>query len=166
MYTLKVNGNYNVLVNDISVYVSPTMSPVINQEQFDSSSNLKKLIANGIIVVNDGVSVVEDKDSDLTPVYQDGSAFVKGEQPTGTPSGIFVANPKGVGKKEVIQQPKEEVIEITEEKVETETVEEVTTEAIEVKVEESSLDTSEVKTIESSDIVEPAQKGRPKKTKN
>lgn len=164
MYTLKVNGNYNVLVNDINVYVSPTMSPVINQEQLDSSANLRKLVDNGIIVVSSSTDVVvENKISDSTPIYQDGSAYVKGEQPVGNPEGVFVANPKGVGEK--IEQQKEE--EVTVEEVNEVVLEdkvEVLAEALEQPLEE--IVTEAVVEESTSNTVEPVQKGRPKKIKN
>lgn len=101
MPKLKVNGNYNVLIKDIGIYVSSTLSPDISQAEFKSSSDLAKLITNGFIIIDNLKTIaIEKQDSDVSddfiPVLQDGTTFVKEGHVVGVPEGVFVATPKGI----------------------------------------------------------------------
>lgn len=115
MYNVKVNGNYNVLINDINVYVSTTHvhGVDINEKAYKSSKDVQSLLKAGIIIVNPAGSK-EAKATTKAVVVEAKSekAFVKEVAVQTVPENVFVA------------QPAEEVVKVEETKVEDVKVEE------------------------------------------
>lgn len=126
MYTLKSNGNFTIVINDIHLTVMPEKTICIDDETYESSSDIKRLekfliISNDNEIVNHQVSKVEDKTTNE-------SIFVAHENETVENKDIFIKKSnEDSDVKEIIEQKVEEV------KIETETKE---NEVQDIKIEE------------------------------
>lgn len=137
MYNVKVNGNYNVLINDINVYVSPNhVNGVdIDEKAYKTSKDIQSLVKAGIIVVNPAGSKEAKTEAKAAKVEEPKKerAFVREVAAPEAPKDIFVAQPKEetiVVEETKVEEPKAEE-KVEEVKVETKTSKE---EKVEVTV--------------------------------
>lgn len=122
MYNVKVNGNYNVLINDINIYVSYShVNGVdITKELHDSSKELKKLVKSGILQVSltsaKETASAKTKVDDKKKEDHKEKVFIREAEVTTNPEDTFVALPK---EEKVLEETKavenEEILEVTEE---------------------------------------------------
>lgn len=63
MYSVKANGNYNIIITDIGVTISSSNAKdvLIEKEIFESSTDAKKLIEDNYIIAKEVKSADEDK---------------------------------------------------------------------------------------------------------
>lgn len=112
MYNVKVNGNYNVLINDISVYVSTSHANGIDisKEKHDISKDLASLVKAGIVIVNPAGSKEAKAETKAVKVEaKQERAFVKEIPSNKEPKDVFVAQPKEELVEEKVEELKEEV---------------------------------------------------------
>ena len=137
MYLIKVNGNYNIIINDINVAISSTHPGVlVEDEVFNNSVDAKNLASKGYIIVEKVESANKATLETITESEtktENAEIFVAGEQPK-QPEDVFV---KEVPKEIKVEETKTEEVTIQEETVTPEVKEEVTVETTEKETTEA-----------------------------
>lgn len=106
MYRVKTNGNYNILINDIKVYVSflNEEGSIISNEEFERSQDLKNLVSKGLLVIEPikNLTMNNKTETEEVPknVESNSQAFVREVDEVKEPENVFIANPEENEKQE------------------------------------------------------------------